>query len=314
MQESLVLLSGNAHPALAKKISEKIQVPLGEMEVFKFADDESFCKINVNIRKRDVFVIQPTCRPVNDNLMELLIIIDACKRASARSITAVVPYYGYSRTDKKDQPRVPITAKLVADLLTTAGANRLISIDLHAESIQGFFNIPVDHLYALPIFIRYIREELGTKDLVIVSPDAGGVARARAHAKRLGAELAIVDKRRVGNQDQTEVYNVIGEVKGKRCVLIDDIIDTAGSITKAGEVLKERGAKEVRAMVTHPVLSPPAIERIEQSPLEEVVVTDTIPIPPEKYSKKLTVLTVSELLAETIKRIFYGESVSSLFV
>ncbi len=314
MQNNLVLLSGNAHPELAKKIAEKIGVPLGEIEVFKFADDESFCKINTNIRKRDVFIIQPTCRPVNDNLMELLIIIDACKRASAGSITAVVPYYGYSRTDKKDQPRVPITAKLVADLLTTAGANRIISIDLHAEAIQGFFNIPVDHLYAMPIFIKYIKDELGTEDLVIVSPDAGGVARARAHAKRLGADLAIIDKRRLGNKDKTEILNVIGEVEGKRCVLIDDIIDTAGSITKAANVLMEKGAKEVKAMVTHPVLSPPAIERIQNSPLTEVVVTDTIPLPPEKQIPKITVLSVAELLAETIKRIFYGESVSSLFV
>jgi len=314
MQNNLVLLSGNAHPELAKKIAEKIGVPLGEIEVFKFADDESFCKINTNIRKRDVFIIQPTCRPVNDNLMELLIIIDACKRASAGSITAVVPYYGYSRTDKKDQPRVPITAKLVADLLTTAGANRIISIDLHAEAIQGFFNIPVDHLYAMPIFIKYIKDELGTEDLVIVSPDAGGVARARAHAKRLGADLAIIDKRRLGNKDKTEILNVIGEVEGKRCVLIDDIIDTAGSITKAANVLMEKGAKEVKAMVTHPVLSPPAIERIQNSPLTEVVVTDTIPLPSEKQIPKITVLSVAELLAETIKRIFYGESVSSLFV
>ena len=246
--------------------------------------------------------------------MELLIIIDACKRASAGSITAVVPYYGYSRTDKKDQPRVPITAKLVADLLTTAGANRIISIDLHAEAIQGFFNIPVDHLYAMPIFIKYIKDELGTEDLVIVSPDAGGVARARAHAKRLGADLAIIDKRRLGNKDKTEILNVIGEVEGKRCVLIDDIIDTAGSITKAANVLMEKGAKEVKAMVTHPVLSPPAIERIQNSPLTEVVVTDTIPLPSEKQIPKITVLSVAELLAETIKRIFYGESVSSLFV
>jgi len=314
MKDNLVLLCGNAHPELGKRISERIGVPLGNIEVFKFADDETFCKINDNIRKRDVFVIQPTCRPVNDTLMELLIIMDACKRASARSITAVVPYYGYSRTDKKDQPRVPITAKLVADLVTTAGANRLITIDLHAEAIQGFFDIPVDQLYAMPIFIKYIKEEIGTDNLVIVSPDAGGAARARAHAKRLGADLAIIDKRRVGNQDLSEVLNVIGEVQGKVCVLVDDIIDTAGSITKASMVLMEQGAKEVRAMATHAVLSPPAIERLEKSPLNEIVVTDTIPIPEEQRLKNLTVLTVSELLGETIKRVFYGESVSSLFI
>ena len=315
MKDNLVLLTGNAHPELARKISEKIGVPLGQMEVFKFANDETFCKIKDNIRKRDVFIIQPTSRPVNDNLMELLIIIDACKRASARSITAVVPYYGYSRTDKKDQPRVPITAKLIADLLTVAGANRLITIDLHAEAIQGFFDIPVDALYVMPIFIKYIKDEVGTDNLMIVSPDAGGVARARAHAKKLGAEIeiAVVDKRRVGNTGQTEVYNVVGEVKGKKCILVDDIIDTAGSITKAAGVLLEQGASEVRAMAAHPVLSPPAMERLLKSPLKEVVVADTIPIPAQGMIKKIKLLSISEILAEAIRRIYYGESVSSLF-
>lgn len=315
MKDNLILLTGNAHPELAQKIAEKIGSPLGGMEVYKFSNDETFCKIKINIRKREVFIIQSTCRPVNDNIMELLIMIDACKRASARSITAVVPYYGYSRTDKKDQPRVPITAKLVADLLTVAGADRLITIDLHAEAIQGFFNIPVDALYTMPIFIKYIKEEIGSDNLVIVSPDAGGVARARAHAKKLGPgiEIAVVDKRRIGNTGQTEVYNVVGEVKGKKCVLIDDIIDTAGSITKAAQVLMEQGAAEVRAMATHPVLSPPALPRLEKSVLKGVVVSDTIPIPPEQMITKIKVLTISELLAEAIRRIYYGESVTSLF-
>ncbi len=315
MKNNLILLTGNAHPELAKKIAKKIGAPLGELAVFKFADDEIFCKININIRKRDVFIIQPTCRPVSDNIMELLIIIDACKRASTRSITAVVPYYGYSRTDKKDQPRVAITAKLVADLLTVAGASRMIAMDLHAEAIQGFFNIPVDALYVMPIFIKYIKEKIGTDNLVIVSPDAGGAARVRAYAKNLGpeVEIAVVDKRRIGNTGRTEVYNVVGDVKGKKSILIDDIIDTAGSITKAAEVLMERGASEVRAMAAHPVLSDPAMERLEQSPLKEVLVTDTIPIAASQKIKKIKVLSVSDLLAEAIRRIYYGESVSSLF-
>jgi len=314
MKNNLVLLSGNAHPDLAKAISSRIGVPLAEIDVFKFSDDEIFCKINTNIRKRDVYIIQPTCRPVNDHLMELLIIMDACKRASCRSITAVIPYYGYSRTDKKDQPRVPISAKLVADLLTVAGADRLIAIDLHAESIQGFFDIPVDHLYAMPIFIKYLKEKMPMDNLVIVSPDAGGVARARAHAKRVNAELAIIDKRRTGNADRTEVLHLIGEVKGKHCVIIDDIIDTAGSITKAGKVLKENGASKVYAMAVHAVLSGSAVQRLLESPLDEVVVTDTIPIPKDKMIPKITVLSVAELLAEAMRRIYVGESVSSLFI
>jgi len=314
MKNNLVLLSGNAHPDLAKAISSRIGVPLAEIDVFKFSDDEIFCKINTNIRKRDVYIIQPTCRPVNDHLMELLIIMDACKRASCRSITAVIPYYGYSRTDKKDQPRVPISAKLVADLLTVAGADRLIAIDLHAESIQGFFDIPVDHLYAMPIFIKYLKEKMPMDNLVIVSPDAGGVARARAHAKRVNAELAIIDKRRTGNADRTEVLHLIGEVKGRHCVIIDDIIDTAGSITKAGKVLKENGASKVYAMAVHAVLSGSAVQRLLESPLDEVVVTDTIPIPKDKMIPKITVLSVAELLAEAMRRIYVGESVSSLFI
>jgi len=314
MKDNLVLLSGNAHPELSKKISEIMAVPLGEIEVKKFSDDETFCRIYTNIRKRDVYIIQPTSKPVNDNLMELLIIIDACKRSSCRSITAVIPYYGYSRTDKKDQPRVPITAKLVADLLTVAGADHIIAIDLHAEAIQGFFDIQVDHLYAMPIFIKYLKENMSKDNIVIVSPDAGGVARARAHAKRVGAELAIIDKRRKGNDDQTEILNVIGDVEGKKCVLIDDIIDTAGSITKAAKVLKEKNADQVYAMAVHPVLSGPAVKRLQESPIELVIVTDTVPIAPEQKIAKIIVLSVAELLAETIKRSYRGDSVSSLFV
>lgn len=315
MKNNLVLLSGNAHPDLAKRIGKKIGVLLGEIEVFKFKNDESFCRIKTNIRKRDVFIIQPTSRPVNDNLMELLIIIDACKRASARSITAVVPYYGYSRTDKKDQPRVPITAKLVADLLTVAGADRLITLDLHAEAIQGFFDIPVDHLSARPIFTKYIKKRIGLKDLMIVSPDAGGAGRAREYAKKLGPqfEIAIVDKRRDKETGKrTKIYNVVGDVKGKKCILIDDIIDTAGSIRDAAIELNKRGASEVWAMATHPVLSGEACENLEKAPIKEVVVTDTIPIPPEKMIKKIKVLSVAELLGKTIKRIYYGQSVTNL--
>ena len=313
MVNSLVLLAGSSHPELAKKISAYIGVPVADMDLFKFANDDNFVKINENIRQRNVYVIQSTCRPVNDNLMELLIVMDACKRASTNSITAVLPYYGYARSDKKDQPRVPITAKLVADLLTTAGADRIICMDLHAEAIQGFFNIPVDHLYAMPVFIEYLKQRL-LRDLVIVSPDAGGVARARAYAKRVGADLAIVDKRRVGNQDATEMYHVIGEVRGKSCVLVDDIIDTAGTITKAAGILLDRGAREVRAMGTHATLSEPARERLQSSDLVEVLVTDTVPIPQEKMIPKIRVLSIAPLLGETIKRIHDGDSVSSLFI
>ncbi len=313
MKNTLVLLSGRSNPELARKIAGHIDIDMGEIELFKFANDNTFCKINTNIRKRDVYVVQSTSRPTNDNLMELLIILDACKRASANNITAVLPYYGYARTDKKDQPRVPITAKLVADIITVAGAQRIICVDLHAEAIQGFFNIPVDHLYAMPVFIDYLRT-LEEDGLVIVSPDAGGVARARAHAKRIGADLAIIDKRRVGNVDSAEVLNVIGDVEGKSCILLDDIIDTAGSITKAANALLDRGAREVRAMATHAELSDPAIERLSESPIKEVIVSDTIPIPPEKMIDKINVLSVAPLLGDAIQRIYRGDSVSSLFV
>jgi ribose-phosphate pyrophosphokinase len=313
MHNELILLAGTAHPELAKKISAYVGVPLADMEVSKFANDNTFCKVNENVRQRDVYVIQPTCRPVNDNLMELLIVMDACKRASARSITAVVPYYAYARSDKKDQPRVPITAKLVADIISAAGANRIICMDLHAEAIQGFFNIPVDHLYALPVFIQHFKDRR-PEGLVIVSPDAGGVARARAYAKRLEADLAIIDKRRMGNMGESEVLHVIGDVKGKSCVIVDDIIDTAGSMTNAVDILVDQGAREVRAVAVHAVLSDPARDRLMKSSLVEVLVTDTVPVPPEKMIDKIRVLSIAPLLGKTITRVFKGDSVSSLFV
>jgi len=313
MHNELILLAGTAHPELAEQISAHVGVPLSDMEVSKFANDNTFCKINENVRQRDVYVIQPTCRPVNDNLMELLIVMDACKRASARSITAVVPYYAYARSDKKDQPRVPITAKLVADIISAAGANRIICMDLHAEAIQGFFNIPVDHLYALPVFIQHFKDRR-PEGLVIVSPDAGGVARARAYAKRLEADLAIIDKRRIGNMGASEVLHVIGDVKGKSCVIVDDIIDTVGSMTNAVDILVDQGAREVRAVAVHAVLSDPAKDRLMKSSLVEVLVTDTVPVPPEKMIDKIRVLSIAPLLGETITRVFKGDSVSSLFV
>jgi len=312
MIKELVLLSGTANRVLAEKISAYLKVPLAGMEVFKFANDNTFVKIKDNIRKRDVFVIQSCPRPVNDNLMELLIILDACKRASASSITAVVPYYPYARSEKKDQPRVPITAKLVADLLTVSGAGRIITMDLHAEAIQGFFDIPVDHLYALPVILKYFSGKK-YKDMTVVSPDTGGVARARAYASRLKADLAIIDKRRVGNEDKTEILNVIGEVEGRTCLLVDDIIDTAGSIAKAARVLKDRGASKICCAAIHPVFSEDGLKRVHDSPIEEAIVTDTIPLPNTGPHDKMQVVSVAELLGEAIRRIYTGESVTDLF-
>jgi ribose-phosphate pyrophosphokinase len=313
MRDDFILLTGNANPELAEKISKHLGIPITDMEVFKFSNDNIFVRIKENIRRREVFIIQPTCYPVNDNIMELLIIMDACVRASAKSITAVVPYFAYARSDKKDQPRVPITAKLVADLITVAGANRIITMDLHSEQIQGFFRIPVDHLYAAPVLIDYLKS-LHLKDYVVVAPDVGSAKRARGIAKRISAELAIVDKRRVGNIDSTEVLTIIGEVEGKNCIILDDLIDTGGTLVKAAEMLKEKGARDVYAVATHAVLSGPAIERISASAIKELVVTDTIPLAKEKMIDKIRVLSVSKLLADTISRIYRGESVSSLFV
>jgi len=310
--DELKVFTGNGHPELAQSVCEYLDIPLGQAEVFKFANDNTFVQIRENIRQRDVFIIQPTCYPVNDNLMELLIMIDAFKRASAGRITAVVPYYGYGRTDKKDQPRVPITARLVADLLTAAGADRLLTVDLHAGQIQGFFNIPVDELTTLPLMGQHFAgKEL--QDLVVVAVDIGISKKARDMAERLGAPLAIIEKRRTENDDKNETMNVIGDVKGKIALTFDDEIDTGGTIVNAAKDLSEQGVKEVYACVTHPVLSRNAAGLMANSEFKEVVVTDTIPISAEKRNGKFTVLSVAPLLGEAIYRIHKGQSVGDLF-
>jgi ribose-phosphate pyrophosphokinase len=313
MAYELKLFSGNANRPLAEEIAKTLQLPLGDADVSRFSDGEVYVQINENVRGQDVFVIQPTCPPVNDHLMELLVMIDAFKRASARRITAVLPYYGYGRQDRKVQPRVPITAKLVADLLTAAGAQRLLAVDLHAGQIQGFFNIPVDHLFAAP---PVIIDHLAKKDLndpVLVSPDAGGVERARALAKRLKAGLAIIDKRREGN-NVAQFMHLIGDVKGRDAVIVDDMIDTAGTMIQAVDALRREGANRVLACAVHGVLSGPAIARIKESILEEVIITNTVPLTPERQLSKIRVLSVAPLLAEAIRRIHDEESVSTLFV
>ena len=310
--DELKVFTGNGHPELAQSVCEYLDIPLGQAEVFKFANDNSFVQIRENIRQRDVFIIQPTCYPVNDNLMELLIMIDAFKRASAGRITAVVPYYGYGRTDKKDQPRVPITARLVADLLTAAGADRLLTVDLHAGQIQGFFNIPVDELTTLPLMGQHFADK-ELQDLVVVAVDIGISKKARDMAERLGAPLAIIEKRRTGNDDENETMNVIGDVEGKIALTFDDEIDTGGTIVNAAKALSEQGVKEVYACVTHPVLSRNAAELMANSEFKEVVVTDTIPISTEKRNGKFTVLSVAPLLGEAIYRIHKGQSVGDLF-
>jgi ribose-phosphate pyrophosphokinase len=311
--KNIKILSGNSNIPLAEKICKGLDIPLGRANVKKFSDGEIQVEIEENVRGMDVFVVQSTCTPVNSYLMELLIMMDAIKRASAERITAVLPYYGYARQDRKVAPRVPITAKLVADLITAAGANRLLTIDLHAGQIQGFFNIPVDHLYAAPVMMDFIKQEY-VDDLVIVSPDAGGVERARAFAKRLGASLAIIDKRR-SQPNESTVMNIIGDIKDKTALLLDDMVDTAGTLTQAADALVKEGAKKVAACCTHAVLSGHALEKIKQSSLEEMVVSDTIPLKPEAQScKKIVVLSVANLLGEAIKRIHNNDSVSSLFV
>jgi len=310
--DELKVFTGNGHPELAQSVCEYLDIPLGQAEVFKFANDNTFVQIRENIRQRDVFIIQPTCYPVNDNLMELLIMIDAFKRASAGRITAVVPYYGYGRTDKKDQPRVPITARLVADLLTAAGADRLLTVDLHAGQIQGFFNIPVDELTTLPLMGQHFADK-ELQDLVVVAVDIGISKKARDMAERLGAPLAIIEKRRTGNNDKNETMNVIGDVEGKIALTFDDEIDTGGTIVNAAKALSEQGVKEVYACVTHPVLSRNAAELMANSKFKEVVVTDTIPISTEKRNGKFTVLSVAPLLGEAIYRIHKGQSVGDLF-
>ena len=316
MGGDLVLTSGRANPTLSQEIATSLGTRLAETDVTEFSDGEVFVQVNENVRGADVFVIQPTCYPVNRNIMELLIMIDALKRASAFRITAVIPYYGYGRQDRKVQPRVPITAKLVADLITAAGAHHVLTMDLHAGQIQGFFDIPVDNLFAAPILLEYFQDRLAKgvwRDLVVVSPDAGGVERARAFAKRLGTSLAIMDKRRTG-ANEAKIMHVIGDVRGRDVILLDDIIDTAGTITQAAEALRGDGARRILASCTHPVLSGRAIERLEQSEIEEVVVTNTIPLRGEQASKKITVLSVAPLLGEAIRRIHTETSVSSLFV
>jgi ribose-phosphate pyrophosphokinase len=310
--DELKVFSGNAHPALAQAVAEYLGIELGKCEVFEFSNENIFVRILENVRQRDVFVIQPLCSPVNKNLVELLIMLDALKRASAGRITAVVPYYGYGRTDKKDQPRVPITARLVADLLTVAGANRLLTVDLHAAQIQGFFNIPVDELTALYLFSNYFKErEFG--DLVVVATDIGITKRARDLAAKLNAPLAIVEKRRVGNTDQAETLNVIGEVEGKVALTVDDEIDTAGSLVGVVTALRKQGVKEVFACCTHPIFSGPAIRRIASCPVKEVVVTDTVPVAGDKKLDKITVLPIAPLLGEAIRRIHTGLSIGAMF-
>jgi len=314
MQGKLTILSGNAHPALAQEVAEYLEMPLGASRVTKFSDGENMVHIDDNVRGCDVFVIQPTCAPVNDNIMELLLMADALRRASAGRITAVIPYYGYGRQDRKVQPRVPISSKLVADLITAAGFNRILAIDLHAGQIQGFFNIPVDHLYATPILLDYIRKTYEHDKLVVVSPDAGGVERARAFAKRLDASLAIVDKRRE-RANVSEVMHVIGDVKGMNALLLDDMIDTAGTITQAAAALKKQGARSVAAACTHGVFSGPAITRLNESVLDHVMVTNTIPLNSKlEQCPKLVPLSTAPLLGEAIRSIHEETTVSSLFV
>ncbi len=314
MQNDLVVFTGNANPLLAEKICGRLSLPLGQAMVKRFSDGEIRVEIRENVRGKDVFVVQSTCPPVNDNLMELLVMLDGLKRASAKRITAVMPYYGYARQDKKAAPRVPISARLVADLVTVAGAGRVITLDLHAGQIQGFFNIPVDNLFAAPVLLKDIRERFDGKDIVIVSPDAGGVERARAFAKRLLADLALIDKRRSA-PNQAEAMNVIGEVAGKTAVVLDDMADTAGTLTEASKALMARGAASVHAYVSHPVLSGPAVPRIAESAIASFVVTDTIPLSEEAAAMgKIRVLSIAPLVGEAIARSHTGESVSSLFV
>lgn len=311
MMNGPVLLSGNANRDLAQAIADSLGVHLGEAMVERFPEGEIRVQINENIRGRDVFIIQPTCAPSNDNLMELLILLDAAKRASARRITAVMPYYGYARQDRKDRPRVPITAKLVANLIVSAGANRVLSMDLHAGQIQGFFDIPLDHLYSINVICEYILSK-NLRNLVIVTPDVGGLKMARAYAKVLEAPLAIVDKRRE-SANQVKVLNIIGEVAGKNVMIVDDLVSTGSSLVEAAHALKEAGALDIYSAVVHAVLAGPAVSRLENSIIREMIVTDTIPLGEKKKCSKIKVLSVASLLGEAIKRIHDNESVSSLF-
>ncbi len=313
MRNDMMLISGNSNPSLVREISEHLGQPLSQTQVRRFSDGEIWVELAENMRGRDIYVIQSTCAPVNDNLMELLLIIDALKRASANCVNAVIPYYGYARQDRKVAPRVPISAKLVADLITSAGASRVLGMDLHAGQIQGFFNIPVDHLYAAPVLLDYLKE-YEKEDLVLVSPDAGGVERTRYFARHLGVPIAIVDKRRDG-PNIAKAMNIVGEVRDKIAVIIDDMVDTAGTLTQAAQVIMDLGAKEVMACATHPVFSGPALDRIDGSVLSTVVVTNTIPLSERaQSSNKIRVMSVAPLLGEAIRRIHQKDSVSSLFV
>lgn len=311
----IVLVSGTSNPHLSKKISEFLDVPLVNPQLRRFANGEIYCEIEKNVRGADVFVIQSTCTPVNESLMELLIIIDALKRASANSITAVVPHYGYSRQDRKSSPRTPITAKLVADMITVAGASRVVTMDLHAGQIQGFFNIPFDNIFASPVILEWVQKNLDPKNLITVSPDAGGVERVRYYAKHMNAEMALIDKRRTG-PNVAEAMNVIGDVNGKDCIIIDDMIDTAGTLVQAAKALRKNGAKKIYAAATHPVFSDPAIQRISEcAELEAVIVSDTIPLSENaRKLDKIKVVTVADILAKAIHRTFNHDSVSSLFI
>ena len=310
--DELKVFTGNAHPALAQAVTEYLGIPLGRCEVFEFSNENIFVRILDNVRQRDTFVIQPICSPVNKSLVELLIMLDALKRASAERITAVVPYYAYGRSDRKDQPRVPITARLIADLLTVAGANRLLTVDLHVAQIQGFFNIPVDELTAVYLLSDYF-QEMDFDNLVVVAADIGISRRARDVAARLDTPLAIIEQRRLGNVDQKEALNVVGEVEDKVALIVDDEVDTGGSLVNVVSILLERGAKEIYACCTHPVFSGPAIQRIASCPVQEVIVTDTIPIAGDKKLDKITVLPIAPLLGEAIRRIHTGQSVGALF-
>jgi ribose-phosphate pyrophosphokinase len=313
MRRELKVFTGSAHPALGEAIAQNLSVPLGRAHLARFSDGEVWFQIHDNVRGADVFVVQPTCAPVNEHLMEMLLMLDAFKRASAARLTAVIPYYGYGRQDRKDKPRVPISAKLVADLLQTAGADRVLTMDLHAAQIQGFFDIPVDHLFAAAVIIEYV-QQLKLPELVVVSPDAGGVERARAFARRLNANLAIIDKRRPRASEVAEMQ-LVGEVRDSSALLVDDMIDTAGTITEAAKVVMKAGATEVLACATHPILSDPACERLNKSNLTELITTNTIPLRAKAQAElgSLKVLSVASLIAEAIRRIHNEESVSSLF-
>jgi ribose-phosphate pyrophosphokinase len=311
--KALTIFSGNANRELAQSICRYVETPLGDADVTRFADGEIYVEIKENVRGVNCFVVQSTCAPVNDNLMELLVMIDALKRASAGSIVAVIPYFGYARQDRKSKPRTPISARLVADLLTAAGVDRVLAIDLHAGQIQGFFNIPVDHLYGMPVLMDHMRSRFGS-DAVIVSPDAGGVERARAYSKRLGASLAIIDKRRP-TPNVSEVVHIIGDVRGRDAIIVDDMVDTAGTLCAAAQAVMDQGARAVFASASHGVLSKPAIDRIMASPLQELIITDTVaPRADVRACPKIRILSVARLLGEAVKRIHHGDSISSLFI